>query len=80
MAHVVGDLTKVQRFGRWTSDAFHGYLWDAHEGMLGIAGQMAGDESELTRPRHAKAGRTDGGEAGQDRARPHASVQLCQHA
>ena len=55
MAHVVKDLSKVQRFGRWTSDVFHAYLWDSHEGMAGIATEMAADESELTRPRSGRA-------------------------
>ena len=51
MAHVVGDLAKVQRFGRWSSDAFHAYIWDGHQTMEGVATQMAGDATELTRPR-----------------------------
>ena len=51
MAHVVGDLAKVQRFGRWSSDAFHAYLWDGHQTMEGVAEQMAGDAIELTKPR-----------------------------
>jgi hypothetical protein len=51
MAHVVGDLAKVQRFGRWSSDAFHAYIWDGHQTMEGVATQMAGDATELTKPR-----------------------------
>ena len=50
MYHVVDDLAKVRRFGRWSSDTFHAYLWESHEPMRGIAESMAHDQSELTRP------------------------------
>ena len=48
MAHVVGDLSRVQRFGRWPSDALHVYVWDGHETMSGVAKRMAGDTYEFT--------------------------------
>ena len=51
MYHVSGDLQAVRRFGRWASDAFHGYLWESHEQTLGLASKMANDRSELTAPR-----------------------------
>ena len=50
MYHTVQDLEKVKRFGRWSSDAFHGYLWESHEQMVGIAAAMAADNTELTKP------------------------------
>ena len=31
MYHALGDLGTVRRFGRWASDCFHGYLWEASE-------------------------------------------------
>ncbi len=34
------ELAAVQRFGRWASGAFHGYLWDSREGSRGIAAAM----------------------------------------
>jgi len=46
--HTVQDLEKVKRFGRWKSDAFHGYLWESHEPQRGLAKSMALDESSLT--------------------------------
>ena len=49
MNHVVNDLVRVKRFGRWQSDTFHGYLWESHEPMKPISEQMARDESTLTR-------------------------------
>ena len=42
-----GDLARVRRFGRWTSDAFHLYLWDSHEQARTLAKGMAEDTSEL---------------------------------
>ena len=51
MYHVVGDLQQVRRFGRWASDAFHGYLWESHELVENLAHRMARDMSELTAPR-----------------------------
>ncbi|CAK0900673.1 unnamed protein product [Prorocentrum cordatum] len=50
MYHVTEDLSRVRRFGRWQSDAFHGYLWESHEPMKGISGKMARDTSSLTNP------------------------------
>ena len=50
MYHTVQDLEKVKRFGRWSSDAFHGYLWESHEQMVGVAAAMAADNTELTKP------------------------------
>ena len=31
MYHIVGDLQQVRRFGRWSTDTFHVYLWESHE-------------------------------------------------
>ena len=50
MYHVVDDLKKVQRFGRWHSDTFHIYLWESHEPMRPVAKGMAEDRTELTKP------------------------------
>ncbi|CAK0861117.1 unnamed protein product [Prorocentrum cordatum] len=50
MYHVTEDLSRVRQFGRWQSDAFHGYLWESHEPMKGISGKMARDTSSLTNP------------------------------
>ena len=50
MYHTGADLQKVRRFGRWESDAFHGYLWESHEQTKDLARSMAADASELTAP------------------------------
>ena len=34
------DLTMIQRFGRWSSAAFHGYLWDTFGATKGAATAM----------------------------------------
>ena len=46
--HTVQDLEIVKRFGRWKSDAFHGYLWESHEPQRGLSEGMVRDESSLT--------------------------------
>ena len=51
MYHVVKDLAKVRRFGRWATDTFHIYLWESHEPMRDIGLAMAEDESELVTPK-----------------------------
>jgi len=51
MYHVVGDLQQVRRFGRWATDTFHAYLWEAHEPMRPISAKMAEDNSALTEPK-----------------------------
>ena len=51
MYHVLGDLQMVRRYGRWSSDTFHNYLWESHEPARGLAERMAADESELIAPR-----------------------------
>ena len=34
------DSALVQRWGRWTSNAFHAYLWDAREAAKGVSDRM----------------------------------------
>ena len=40
--HATGDTEVVKRCGRWSSGAFHGYLWDSSEHYKDIAQKMAG--------------------------------------
>ena len=40
------DSALVQRWGRWSSDAFHAYLWDSRLGAQGISEGMA--KADLT--------------------------------
>ena len=47
--HQVRDLAIVKRFGRWASDAFHSYLWEAHEPQAGLAAAMARDATTATK-------------------------------
>ena len=35
-----GDSALVQRWGRWKSDAFHGYIWEARDNAQGMAARM----------------------------------------
>ena len=50
MYHTTGDLAKVKRYGRWSSDTFHDYLWESREPAKGMAKAMAADTSSLTTP------------------------------
>ena len=38
--HTTHDLHYVQRFGRWSTDCFHGYLWESVEKQKGVAQKM----------------------------------------
>ena len=35
------DNALLRRWGRWSSDAFHGYLWEARESSRGVNDSMA---------------------------------------
>ena len=58
------DLDHVKRFGRWSSDSFHGYLWEAHERQKGLASSMAAAEGQLLAPRKTNADETPSRRAG----------------
>ena len=45
--HVYKDVELIKRYGRWSSSAFHGYLWEANEDARGLAASMAGDATTL---------------------------------
>lgn len=47
MLHATGQFDLVKRFGRWSSDAVHGYLHDSAEQTLQLASQMARDRSSV---------------------------------
>ena len=58
------DLDHVKRFGGWSSDSFHGYLWEAHERQKGLASSMAAAEGQLLAPRKTNADETPSRRAG----------------
>ena len=37
----------IKRWGRWLSDSFQRYLWDANEDAKGLSSKMARDTSTL---------------------------------
>jgi len=45
--HATGDIEIVKRFGRWSSGAFHGYLWESEEQFKGLAQKMADDKASM---------------------------------
>ena len=47
MLHATGHFDLVKRFGRWSSDAVHGYLHDSAEQSLGLAAAMARDRASI---------------------------------
>ena len=48
------DLETVKRYGRWNSDAFHGYLWESHDKQRELAKGMASANGQLLAPRRSK--------------------------
>ena len=54
MYQTTKDLDVVKRYGRWNSDAFHGYLWESHERQKGLAEGMANADGQLLAPRKSK--------------------------
>ena len=44
------DSAVVKRWGRWASEAFQGYLWEARGNAAGVATAMA--SADLTQIRH----------------------------
>ena len=49
--HAVQDLSYVQRFGRWASEAYHVYLWETHEHTMCMAKKMEETKGTLTTPK-----------------------------
>jgi hypothetical protein len=45
--HATGEIETVKRYGRWTSGAFHSYLWDSAEQYRGVATAMAQDVASI---------------------------------
>ena len=45
--HIYHDVEIIKRYGRWTSNAFHAYLWEANETAKGVAAKMAGDKTTI---------------------------------
>eukprot|EP00969_Alexandrium_andersonii_P024310 1060639-Alexandrium_andersonii.AAC.1 len=45
--HATGEIETVKRYVRWSSSAFHRYLWDAAEQSAGVAEKMATREATL---------------------------------
>jgi hypothetical protein len=39
--NATGEIETVKRYGRWTSGAFHRYLWDSAEQAKGVAAKMS---------------------------------------
>ena len=39
--NATGEIETVKRYGRWTSGAFHRYLWDSADQAKGVAAKMA---------------------------------------
>ena len=42
-----GDLDLVGRFGRWKGKSIHGYLWESHQMLIGIATLMTRDDGPM---------------------------------
>ena len=42
------DVEAIRRFGRWSSDAVHAYLWETHDKQKGLAQRMVAEQGPLT--------------------------------
>ena len=47
MLHATNQFELVKRFGRWSSDAAHGYLHESAQQWQGLADKMASDRSAV---------------------------------
>ena len=45
--HATGEIEIVKRYGRWSSGAFHRYLWDADEQHKDLAEKMSKDVATI---------------------------------
>ena len=45
--HATNDIEVVKRFGRWSSGAVHGYLWESADQYKGVSEKMAKDKAAL---------------------------------
>ena len=45
--HATNDIELVKRFGRWSSGAVHGYLWESADQYRGVATKMANDTAAM---------------------------------
>jgi hypothetical protein len=45
--HIYHDVEIIKRYGRWSSNAFHAYLWEGAETSKGVAASMAADTTTL---------------------------------
>ena len=45
--HLYHDVEIIKRYGRWSSSAFQGYLWEGRETAKGVAASMAADATTL---------------------------------
>ena len=42
------DVEAIRRFGSWSSDAVHAYLWETHDKQKGLAQRMVAEQGPLT--------------------------------
>ena len=51
LLHAGVPVEIIKRWGRWVSDSFQRYLWDANEDAKGLSKKMAEDKSTLSNTR-----------------------------
>jgi hypothetical protein len=51
LLHAGVQVEVIKRWGRWVSDSFQRYLWDANEDARGLSTRMAQDKSNLSNTR-----------------------------
>ena len=47
--NATGEIETVKRYGRWSSGAFHRYLWDSANQARGVAAKMSAGHTTVHR-------------------------------
>ena len=58
LLHAKVPIETIKRMGRWVSDSFQRYLWEANEDTRGLSTLMARDRSTLAATRQGVSART----------------------
>ena len=56
LLHAGVPIDIIKRWGRWVSDSFQRYLWEANEDARGLSQRMADDTSTLSATRQGPGG------------------------
>jgi len=67
LLHAGVHIDIIKRWGRWVSDSFQRYLWEAEEDAKDLSNMMASDTSTLAVTRQGPVGEDGAGRPGRGR-------------